>query len=182
MELIRNTRHVWILLCLIVVGGAIFQTIRTALVPASFGQLGPYRAAALETLAAAPSVFQADNVCHECHADVKEERSESLHVAVACVHCHGLARNHVAQARKAAELQDASIEPAKQWDGKFPSAVDLFVTKDRDTCLVCHEAVVGMPEDFKKIDVTEHLEEMGADEPESRETCFECHGGHDTTP
>jgi hypothetical protein len=37
-----------------------------------------------------------------------------------------------------------------------------------------------MPEDFMKINVAEHLEEMGAEEPESRETCFECHGNHDT--
>jgi hypothetical protein len=39
-----------------------------------------------------------------------------------------------------------------------------------------------MPEDFKKTNVAEHLEEMEADEPTSRETCFECHGGHDTAP
>jgi hypothetical protein len=39
-----------------------------------------------------------------------------------------------------------------------------------------------MPADFKKIDVAVHLEEQGASEPLSRETCFECHGGHDTAP
>ena len=182
MAFVRNTRHVWILLFLILVGGAGFQTIRTALIPATFGQQGPYRAAALETIAAQPSVFPADTVCHECHEDVQEERAESLHVAVACVHCHGLARNHIAQARKAAESQSESIDPAEEWDGKFPSAIDLFVTQDRNTCLVCHDAVVGMPEDARKIDVAEHLEENEAEEPESRETCFECHGGHDTAP
>lgn len=182
MGLVRDTRHVWILLFLIFVGGVGFQAVRTALIPDDFGQLGPYRAAALETIADSPSIFPADTECFECHDSVREERSESLHVAVACVHCHGLARNHMAQAQQAAKSQDVSVVPAKDWDGKFPSEVDLFVTEDRNTCLVCHEAVVGMPEDFRKIDVAEHLEEMEADEPESRETCFECHGGHDTAP
>ncbi len=182
MELIRNTRHVWLLLFLILIGGVGFQAVRTGLVPETFGQQGPYRAAALATLASQPSVFPADQVCHECHSDVQEERAESLHAAVACVHCHGFGREHIAVARRVADSPGEAIPPATPWDRKFPTDVDLFVTKDCDTCLVCHEDVVGMPEEFQKIDVAEHLEEMGAEEPEDRETCFECHGGHDTAP
>ena len=182
MELIRNTRHILLLLLLIIIGGVVFQVGRTALLPETFGEQGPYRTAAVLAEASQPSVFPADAVCHECHSDVQEERAETLHAAVSCVHCHGYARDHIVQARKAAESPEHPIPPASAWDGKFPTGVDLFTTKDRTTCLVCHESVLGMPEDFKKIIVAEHLEEMGADEPESRETCFECHGGHDTAP
>ena len=74
------------------------------------------------------------------------------------------------------------VAAAAEWDGDFLTKLDLWMTKDRRVCLSCHEAAVGMPDDFKKIDVAVHLEEQGASEPLSRETCFECHGGHDTAP
>ena len=64
----------------------------------------------------------------------------------------------------------------------FQTDVDLYITKDRATCLACHQAVVGMPKDFKKINLAQHLEDEGAEEPNSPETCFECHEGHNTEP
>ena len=42
MRLVRDTRHVWILLLLITIGGVGFQAVRTALIPDDFGQLEPY--------------------------------------------------------------------------------------------------------------------------------------------
>jgi hypothetical protein len=177
-----DTRHLWTLLVLILVGCASFLFVRSRLIPESYGQRGPYRADALEEIAAKPGVLYSDSVCHKCHADVEEERAASLHKAVRCMHCHGLGRNHVAQARKAAESSDSPIDPAAKWDGNFLTQLDLYITKDRAICLACHEAKVGMPEEFKKLNVAEHLEEMGAEAPNSRETCFECHGGHDTAP
>ena len=182
MRFFIDTRHLWILLVLIGLAGWAFGTLRGRMVPEGFGQQGPYRAEALVEIAAKPSVFQADAVCHQCHQDVQEERAETLHRAVRCVHCHGQGHKHVAQARLAAESPEYVIEPAAEWDGDFLTSIDLFITQDRKTCLVCHEAAVGMPADFKKINVTEHLEEMEASEAESRETCFECHSGHDTAP
>ena len=182
LAFVRDTGHLWILLFMIVAGGAGFLWARTKMIPESYGERGPYRAAALDEIAATPMTLQADRVCLECHTDVGEERAESLHQAVRCFHCHGSGREHVALARDAAESGDSSLPPAAEWDGDFLTEVDLFVTQDRATCLVCHEAQVGMPEDFKKITVAEHLEEMGAEELASRAVCFECHGGHDTAP
>ncbi|NOY40944.1 MAG: hypothetical protein GXP26_03780 [Planctomycetes bacterium] len=179
---VRDTRHLWTLLFLVVASGAGFLFVRSKMIPESFGQYGPYRATAMTDLAALPSRFQADATCLECHEDVGEERAEAVHITVRCVHCHGLGEEHIVQARKAAESSDVSIDPASDWDGDFMTKIDLYITKDRATCLACHESVVGMPEDFQKIDVAEHLEEMGAGEPEDPETCFECHGGHDTAP
>jgi hypothetical protein len=181
-DLLGDTRHLWVFLFLIVVGGAGFLSMRDRVVPESFGQYGPYRGAALDEIAARPSVVQADSVCLKCHTDVGEERVESLHSSVRCIHCHGLGREHVAQARKAADAPSLTVSPAEEWDGDFLTHIDLYVSQDRALCLACHEATVGMPEDFKMIDVAEHLEEMEAEAPEGRETCFECHGGHDTAP
>ena len=178
----RDALHLWIVFFLIVAGGSVFLWAQSRLVPETFGQQGPYRAAALDEIAAKPSVFLADAVCLKCHAEVGEERAESLHKAVSCFHCHGLGREHVAQARKSAKSPGLSVAPAKKWDGNFMTHIDLYITKDKATCLVCHEDTVGMPKDFKKINVAKHLEEQEAEKPNSRESCFECHGGHDTAP
>lgn len=177
-----DARHLWILVALIVAGGAGFLFMRNQLIPKSFGQRSAYRADALQEIAAKPSVLHADSDCLKCHTDVRQERAESLHKAVHCMHCHGIGRKHVAQALKAADAPDSPVEPAATWDGNFFTNVDLYITKDRATCLVCHEAKVGVPEEFKKINVAQHLEEQGAEAPASRETCFECHGAHDTAP
>jgi uncharacterized protein with PIN domain len=182
MRFLSDTRHLWFLLAILAVGGWGAVTARGRLVPPSFGEKGPYRAEALAEIAARPSLFTADAVCHECHEDVQEERAESLHKSVRCVHCHGLGTQHILQARKAAESPDAKIDPAAEWDGSFMTTIDLFTTQDKRTCLVCHEEAVGMPADFKKINVAAHLEEQAAAEPESAGVCLECHGWHNTAP
>ncbi len=184
LAFMRDTWHLQILLLLIILGAAGFLALRTQMVPESYGErsgrYGPYRAAALDELAAQPMVLHSDATCLECHEDVGEERTDALHKTVSCMHCHGLGREHVVQARKAAESSELSVEPAEEWDGDFLTKVDLYVAKDRAACLVCHETIVGMPKKFMQIIVDEHLDDMGAEEPESRETCLECHGPHDT--
>lgn len=178
----RDTRHLVLLVFLLAIVGAVAFNVRKMLVPEAFGTTGPYRAGALTEELARPSIHIADATCLECHQNVGEERAESLHKVVNCTHCHGLSRDHVVQARLAAKDPSHEIPKAQEWDGDFFTKIDLFVTKDKATCLSCHEAVVGMPRDFKKIIAAVHLEEMGASEPASRESCFECHGGHDTAP
>lgn len=182
MRLLTATGHVWIMAGLVALAAWGLLTAREALAPKSFGRQGPYRAEALEEIAAHPSRFPSDAICHECHQDVAQERAESLHQNVRCAHCHGHGRDHVAQARAAAATPGVAVAPAAVWDGNFLTKADLYITRDRKVCLACHEAVVGMPEHFKKINLAMHLEEQGAAEPNNPETCFECHGGHNTAP
>ena len=186
MKFFWEIRHLWILITLIATAGVGAVMVRNEMVPESYGELsdryGPYRADALEQIAAQPSMLIADKVCHECHQDVQKERAEAKHSTVLCIHCHGSSRDHVKQARAAAKDPSLKIAPAAKWDGDVFTKIDLYITKDRASCLVCHEKTIGMPEWFQKIDVAVHLEDMGAAEPMSRETCFECHAGHDTAP
>jgi hypothetical protein len=182
MEFFRNTRHLWILACLLAAGGVGFYFARERMIPETYGHNGAYRAAALEEIAARPSRIQADSNCLKCHAKVGEERAETLHKAVNCMHCHGLGHEHIAEAEKAAKSSTKSIAKAKPWDGNFKTSIDLYITKDKAICLSCHEEVVGMPKAFHKINVKTHLEDMGAKDPASRESCFECHGPHNTKP
>lgn len=174
----RDTRHLRIVVFLIVVGGAGAMFVRSQLIPPDFGERGPYRAAALDEEAAHPLILQSDATCVKCHMDVHEERAESPHKAVRCLHCHGNGREHIAAAMAAEDSPDSVIPPAEEWDGDFQTGIDLFITQDRATCLACHLSVVGTPESFRSINVSEHLEEQGADEIESPNVCYECHDGH----
>ena len=182
MELFRNTRHLWILLLLILAGSAVLLVARNWMIPATYGQAqgryGPYRRAALAQIASQPSLYQADATCLECHEEVGEERAESPHQAVRCFHCHGIGQKHVALAREA-EATGGPLDDVQVWDGDFRTSMDLYTVEDQKACLVCHERVVGMPASFRSIDVGQHLEEEGAEDPESPEACFECHSGHD---
>ena len=183
MRFLWDTKHLWILLTLLVVGGAGAIAARSRMIPATYGDLsgryGPYRAAALGQISARPSILVADSVCQQCHQEIGEEREGTMHEAVLCMHCHGVGREHVEQARAAAKT-GGTVPPAKKWDGDFLTKIDLFVTKNRATCLACHEAVVGMPDWFQKINVAEHLEDNGSEDPESKEACWQCHGAHNT--
>lgn len=179
---LRDTRHLWTLAIIAIAAAAGLWRVRSEVLPDGFGALGPYRAAALTESAARLSVLQADATCLECHSSVGDERADSLHVAVACMHCHGVGRDHVRLARLSAGSAEVAIPPAAKWDGNFRTTIDLYTTKDRAICLACHEAVVGMPSAFKKIDVAQHLEEQGAETPESQTICLDCHGWHNTAP
>lgn len=178
----RDIRHLVRLLGVLAAAGVCGAFVRAILVPGDFGERGPYRASALADNAARPSRFPADATCHACHEPVREVRAGTAHESVRCAHCHGVGAEHVRLALAATKDPAATIPPAAEWDGDLLTKVDLFVTKDRRVCLSCHEAALGMPEEFKKIEVAVHLEEQGASEPLSKETCFECHGPHDTAP
>lgn len=182
MRFLRDTRHLWILLALLAAVGWGGWTVRNRMIPETFGERGPYRAAALTEIAAQPSLFPSDKQCHACHESVKEEREESLHVLVRCAHCHGYGREHMEHARKHEASSDHKIPAAAKWDGDYLSSADLYIARDRKICMPCHEEALGMPADFMKINVAQHLEDQGASEPNSPETCFECHGHHDTAP
>jgi len=186
MSFIRDTRHLWFLLIILGVGGAIAIVARNQFVPETYGdatgRYGAYRAAALDELQALPSIWIADENCLKCHTDVHDEREGTLHETVACFHCHGRGKNHIAEALLAQKDDSIEITPAPEWDGDFQTTVDFFRAMDRKACLVCHESVIGMPKDFKQIILAEHLEEQGADEVNSPQVCFECHGYHDTAP
>ena len=174
----RHTRHLRLLLLLIIGGFASVFVIRSQLIPNAYGDRGPYRAGALDEIASQPSQLTSDSSCLKCHTSVQEERAESPHQAVRCMHCHGNGHEHMAAALIAADSPDHPIPPAGEWDGDFHTKMDLFKTQDRATCLSCHTSVVGMPESFRSIDVAQHLAEQGAENVNARNVCFECHSGH----
>ncbi len=179
----RDTRHAWTLLGLLAVGGLGFKLLTSLLVPESFGATGPYRADAIPMLQKKyEPIIPADSQCLKCHAEVGEERKEALHKTVRCYHCHGLGTKHMQEAAAHEKDSSVAITKAAQWDLNFLTKQDLYNTKNKKACLVCHEKTVGMPTEFAQIVVKEHLDENEPDEPKSPEVCSECHEGHDTAP
>jgi hypothetical protein len=179
----RDTQHVWLLAGVLAVGGLGFKVAQGKLVPKTFGDTGPYRAAVIDELKAKwEPIIPSDAQCLECHQDVGEERKEALHKTVRCYHCHGLGTVHMQEAKKAKDDPNSKIAKAVQWDLNWLTTQDLYNTKHLKSCTVCHETVVGMPKDFKQIVVVDHLKENEPENPKSPEVCSECHDGHNTAP
>jgi len=174
----RHARHLRIVASLLLAAAIAGMFVGNKLVPEAFGDRDPYRPAALQQIASQPSVLSSDATCLKCHSKVQGERAESPHQSAGCMHCHGNGHEHIAAALKAAESPGSEIPKAAEWDGDFRSKQDFFVTKDRATCLSCHASVVGMPSNFRSIDMAKHLEEQGAENVNDKNVCFESHSGH----
>lgn len=127
---------------------ASFLAAKYFLTPASFGQYGAYRAAALDELASLPKTFAGKKACDECHPDEVEQLSKFEHKSLSCEACHGAAQAHVEDPESEKE------KPDKQ------NAV---------ACVRCHEANPSRPKWHKQIVIKEHY---------PGDKCTECHVPH----
>lgn len=112
----------------------VFLVMRQVLVPDTFGDLGHYRAAALETIAARPIKYAGHRACQDCHGDVAEKRLSGNHRGVTCETCHGPAATHVEQ----------------------PTDVKPTVPNTREFCVTCHSYNPSRPTGFPQIDPPAH--------------------------
>jgi len=137
--------------------------IREQLVPATFGELGHYRTAAVDSNAALPIFYVGQAECVSCHEDVGDLKRESHHSNVSCEVCHGPGVEH---------LED-------------PVTNQLFQPKERGLCILCHSYSASKPTGFPQIDPMLHNPVdpcMNCHEPHDPETpqtpqeCGACHG------
>jgi len=108
---------------------AALVTARKLFVPKTFGQMGHYRAAALDFISAQPVNYAGTAACIECHPDVAETKNKSFHRGLACEVCHGAAAGHAAD----------------------PAGVKPQIPRERGTCLFCHEFLPSRPTGFPQI-------------------------------
>ena len=85
----RVPQQVTRLLVLFALFGIALLAARHYLVPATFGQMGHYRAAAIPQNAARPVKYAGREACADCHQDVIELHSSGRHQFVGCETCHG---------------------------------------------------------------------------------------------
>jgi hypothetical protein len=173
----KDTRHLVLLMGLLGLGALGYVGMRAIFVPDSWGEVGPFRAEAITEEIARPTKLVGREQCLGCHEKVAASFGESGHAKITCASCHGYGTQH------AVACQDvktgATCFERPQNTAKPPAeliGVDLFIAKHRDTCLTCHEKLVGRAAAFPQIDVKAHLEEQGPPEDASAPAvCFECH-------
>lgn len=107
---------------------------RGALIPETFGDLGHYRAAAVDEIAAHPIKYAGRQACVECHTDEAEARLAGNHRGVSCETCHGPAAAHV----------DSALD------------VKPTIPDTREFCVTCHAYNASRPTGFPQIVPARH--------------------------
>ena len=119
-----------VLLTLGIVGSYLIA--RAVLTPASFGELGWYRANALVELRSRTPVYAGKQACDECHSDQLQKLAKFEHKTLSCEACHGVSRENA---------DNPDVLPVKPVDSH---------------CLRCHEANPSRPSWFKQIVAQDH--------------------------
>ena len=150
-----------VILFVLLVGGLLVA--RQILVPETFGELGHYRAAAVDSAKVLPVRYAGQQVCGECHDEIAEVKQVSRHRGVACEACHGPAASHV----------------------EAPDEVTPRVPRKRGYCPLCHGYNASRPTGFPQIDPTTHNPVKPCISchdphepltPHTPEACSACHG------
>ena len=136
---------------------------RHFLIPKTFGQVGHYRAAAVDSIAARKVKYAGREACVVCHDDVAKNHRGHRHAGVACEVCHGAGGAHA----------DA------------PTDVRLQTPRQRAFCLLCHTYDPSRPTGFPQIDPVAHNSPKpcvgchnphAPEPPRTPEQCGACHG------
>ena len=136
--------------------------LRQRFVPESFGDLGHYRADAVDLIAAQALQYAGWQVCADCHTDEVEAKNHSFHRSLSCEVCHGAARAHANE-----ETDDTPPLPTR-----------------RDQCLQCHSYLPSRPTGFPQVVAERHEparpchtchDPHDPTPPERLESCSACH-------
>ena len=125
---------------------------RHRFVPATFGETGHYRAAAVNAVASTKVKYAGAAQCGECHDDIAAKKAASYHRTLSCEICHGPAAGHA----------------------EDPESQKPFIPRERGAaCLYCHEYLPSRPTGFPQIIERLH---------NPVKPCIECHNPHDPKP
>ena len=134
MKRFKDVEHLVRLAALFLGGVVVFIVARSQLVPATFGQEGHYRAAAVDEIRKKAPVYAGQAACAECHTDVVELRGKARHKDIACESCHGPLATHA--------------DGTNSEKPKLPVATPL--------CTHCHAANTGKSKRYPIVDIKEH--------------------------
>jgi hypothetical protein len=133
------------------------------LVPDTFGDLGHYRAVAVDSIAAQEIKYAGHQRCAVCHSALERRRLSGNHSGVACEVCHGPAMAHTTA----------------------PGDIKPSIPRERAFCPLCHSYNAARPSGFAQIDPVAHNPLTPCVEchdphepvpPETPEECSACHG------
>lgn len=151
-----HIRNIIIVLLTLAVFGIVSKFIFT---PATFGDIGHYRAMAIVEEANIQPRLGTNESCLSCHKHEKRKHLMGTHKTVSCEFCHGAYADHV--------LGDKKI-----------GTLDVKKGEDIKTlCLRCHNKMIqARPTDkMKVVALPQHLEEKRV---KTTHTCDQCHYVH----
>ena len=119
---------------LFVVIGVATILVRSQFIPESFGELGQYRADAIELVANQDIKFAGWQICVVCHFEQGEVKTRSYHRTLSCEVCHGPANDHVEE----------------------PDTIQPLIPTGREACLYCHSYLSSRPTGFPQIVEIDH--------------------------
>jgi hypothetical protein len=128
-----------------VAGAAAMALLRARFVPESFGELGHYRADAVDLIAASEIRYAGWQACALCHPEVVETKNASYHRNVTCEACHGPAHAHASDPIAHLPVVPRGTEPCLSCHRYLPSRPTGFpqVIADRHNvmrpCVTCHD-------------------------------------------
>jgi hypothetical protein len=144
------------------VAGSGLAAARHYLIPPTFGELGHYRAAAIDLMTARKSKFAGPATCAECHDEIAAKRASGNHRTLSCEVCHGPSALHA-----------TDLEP------------NPVIPQPRKFCPVCHAYDPSRPTGFAQIDPVGHNPLKACTKchdphapvpPVVPEECTACHG------
>lgn len=142
------------LIVIVIIIIAVFIVARKIFVPDTFYELGHYRAAAIDSIAAQPIVYAGHAVCFDCHNEIEDSKKNSYHRTVNCEACHGPGVDHISSFE-----EDEIILPP--------------VERKRESCPICHQYNQAKPTGFPQIDKVTH---------NPLKPCISCHDPHVPDP
>ena len=122
------------LLGVFTIAGGAFLGARQYLIPATFGDDGHYRAAAVDLVLTRTLKYAGRAECVECHEDITGKVRRGFHKNLSCEGCHGAAAKHA----------------------EDPGEVKPFAPRDRKFCPLCHGYDPSRPTGFPQINPTAH--------------------------
>jgi hypothetical protein len=155
----KDTKHLWRIFLLIIIGIAVFLVGRILLVPKTFGAFGHYRGADVAEQMSLPVKHQGPASCEPCHTDEFNLWKSAAHHDIVCENCHAPVITHIKDDEKIADME---------------------INRSTDFCLRCHQKLPARPVTFPQINAPEHLAERKMALQDT--VCLMCHGPHDPTP
>jgi hypothetical protein len=107
---------------------------RQKFVPESFGEIGHYRADAVDLVASQEVHYAGWQSCAMCHVEETEKKLASYHRSLSCEICHGPAQGHA----------------------EDPVEVNPIIDRKREMCLSCHGYLASRPTGFPQILELQH--------------------------
>lgn len=130
----KEAAHLIRVAALFVAAMAVFLVARRIVVPATFGEYGHFRGAALAELRTRPISFAGRSTCEMCHDDQLKVLAGSKHKGVACEACHGPQAKHADD----------------------PEGVKPILPDTKVLCARCHEANAAKPTKFPQVISKDH--------------------------